>query len=457
MINKRCGKRLLTLTVITSLVLGSFIAAGQEVEAKRHYPSQAKVKNVIFMIGDGMGPTYNTAYRSFKNNPSPYLEETAFDQHLVGMQQTYSWDSEESITDSSAAATSLSSGIKTYNGAIAVNMKKNEVKTVLEEAKDRGKRTGLVSTSQVNHATPASFGAHDKSRHNYNDIADDYIDEKVDGKHKVDVILGGGISYFERKDRNLAEEFQDAGYSYVNTREELVADTNKQILGLFAPVGLDKAIDRPQEQPSLEEMTDTAIDRLSTNKDGFFLMVEGSQIDWAGHDNDIVGAMSEMKDFEKAYERAIDFAEKDKQTLVITTADHSTGGLVMGVDGEYKWDPTPLRAAKRTPDFMAAEISDGKDVKEVLDQYIDLDLTAEEIESVKKAVETDDTTEIDNAIERIFDVRSGTGWTTGGHDGVDVNVYAYGPQADQFIGLNDNHEVGRKVMDILKNIRSAKP
>uniref|UniRef100_UPI0018E134B7 alkaline phosphatase n=1 Tax=Virgibacillus massiliensis TaxID=1462526 RepID=UPI0018E134B7 len=96
-----------------------------------------------------------------------------------------------------------------------------------------------------------------------------------------------------------------------------------------------------EEHPQLEQMTDTALSKVSENKDGFFLMVEGSQIVWAGHDNDIVGAMSEMEEFEKAYQRAIVFAKKDKHTLVITTADHSTGGWTMGIDGEYKWDPTP--------------------------------------------------------------------------------------------------------------------
>src|SRR5699024_851013 len=137
---------------------------------------------------------------------------------------------------------------------------------------------------------------------------------------KIDVILGGGISYFEREDRNLAQEFQDAGYSYVTTKEELLNDENDQLLGLFAPVGLAYTLDRPEEQPSLADMTDAALNRLNKNKDGFFLMVEGSQIDWAGHDNDIVGAMGEMEDFEQAFERVIEFAEQDGQTLVITTA-----------------------------------------------------------------------------------------------------------------------------------------
>jgi alkaline phosphatase len=458
MFKKKLGKKLLPFAVVSSLAVGSTTGGTLGAEVKAENQDQAKIKNVIFLIGDGMGPSYNTAYRSFKDDKStPYMEKTAFDKYLVGMQETYSWDEEESITDSAAAATSMAAGIKTYNGAISVDTEKQEVKTVLEEAKENGKATGLVATSQINHATPASFGAHDESRHNYNDIADDYFDEMINGQHKVDVLLGGGTAYFEPENRDdqrdLAQDFVDDGYSYVKTKEELQNDKNDQILGLFGYKGMDKAIDRSENIPSLEEMTDAALDRLSQDKDGFFLMVEGSQIDWAGHDNDVVSAMSEMEDFENAFERAIEFAKKDKHTLVITTADHSTGGFAMGRDGEYKWDPAPLKAAKRTPDFMATQIADGANVEETLSKYIDLDLTAEEINGVKDAAATGKTVAIDNAIERIFDLRSGTGWTTGGHTGVDVNVYAYGPQSDQFIGLHDNHETGKKVIELLNSMK----
>lgn len=454
MFNKKLGKKLLPIAVVSSLAIGSLATSLGNVEAKVDNQNQGKIKNVIFLIGDGMGPVYNTAYRSFKDDKStPYMEKTVFDSYLVGMQETYPWDPEENVTDSAAAATSMSAGIKTYNGAIAVDVDKNEVKTVLEDAKEGGKATGLVATSQINHATPAAFGAHDGSRHNYNDIADDYYDELINGEHKIDVLLGGGTSYFEREDRNLAEEFQKDGYSYVTTKEELLNNTNEQILGLFAPKGMDKMIDRTEKTPSLAEMTQAALERLSRDNDGFFLMVEGSQIDWAGHDNDIVAAMSEMEDFEQAFANAIAFAKKDKHTLVVTTADHSTGGFAMARDGEYMWDPTPLLAAKRTPDYMAAQIEDGADVEETLLENIDLTLTEEEVQSVKDVASTGDYSDIDNAIEHIFDIRSGTGWTTGGHTGEDVNVYAYGPQADKFIGLQDNHELGQKVIDILNGKR----
>ncbi|WP_305792004.1 alkaline phosphatase [Halobacillus sp. Marseille-Q1614] len=451
MFNKKISKKLLPIAVMSTVILSGFgSTAANEAAAAPKQGNNAEIKNVIFLIGDGMGTSYTSAYRYLKDDPStPYTENTAFDDHLIGMQETYSWDDEESITDSAAAATSMAAGIKTYNNAIAVDKNKEEVKTALELAKENGKSTGLVSTSQINHATPASFGAHDESRHNYNDIADDYYVEKINGEHKVDVMLGGGTTYFDREDRSLIEEFQKDGFSYVDSREEMLKDDSAQVLGLFAPKGMDKMIDRTEETPSLAEMTSSAIDRLDKNKQGFFLMVEGSQIDWAGHDNDVVSAMSDMEDFEKAYKEAIEFAKKDKHTVVITTADHSTGGMAMGRDGEYIWNPEPIKAAKRTPDFMAQEISDGAEVEETLAKYIDLDLSKDEINSVKKAAADGTTVEIDNAIERIFDLRSGTGWTTGGHTGEDVIVYGYGPQSQNFAGLHDNHEVGQKVMELL--------
>ncbi|WP_319003676.1 alkaline phosphatase [Sutcliffiella horikoshii] len=451
------SKKLLTVSMVASLAVSG--VAMNHVSAKKEDNNKEEIRNVIFLIGDGMGNSYTSAYRSLKDDPNtPEMEETAYDPYLVGMQSTHSSDEEESVTDSAAAATSMSAGIKTYNGAIAVDMEKKDVKTILEQAKENGKSTGLVATSQINHATPAAFGAHDESRNNYNQIADDYYDDLINGKHKVDVLLGGGTSYFEREDRDLTKEFEKDGYSYVTTAEEMAKDDNEQILGLFAPKGLDKMIDRPEEQPSLKEMTDSALDRLDNNEKGFFLMVEGSQIDWAGHDNDIVGAMSDMQDFEEAFQAAIDYAKKDKHTLVIATADHSTGGMAMGRDGEYKWDPTAIKAAKKTPDFIAKKIAEGAPVEETLKEYIDLELTEEEIQSVKDAKETSgsEVLEIDNAIEKIFDLRTGTGWTTDGHTGEDVSVYAYGPGMNNFTGKIDNTDTAKEIFKILKEARKDK-
>lgn len=343
----------------------------------------------------------------------------------------------------------MSAGVKTYNAAIAVDNDRSNVKTVLEAAKEQGKSTGLVATSEITHATPAAFGAHDETRKNMNGIADDYFDEKIKGKHKIDVLLGGGKANFVRTDRDLTKEFKKAGYRYVTSKDQLQKNTNEKLLGLFADGGLDKKIDRNSSTPSLGNMTNAALKQLSKNKKGFFLMVEGSQIDWAGHDNDIVGAMSEMADFEDAFEAAVEFAKKDKHTLVVATADHSTGGFSVAQGGDYNWNPEVIRSITRTPDFMAEQITDGVAPEKVLKKYIQFPLSEEEIQSVV-AVKEKDVTTIDNAIEKIVNQRSNTGWTTGGHTGEDVNVYAYGPGSNQFRGLLDNTDQAKKIFKIIE-------
>jgi len=448
---KNFKKKLFPFAVVSAIAFTSIAGGVPNAEANGNGQANGKVKNVIFLIGDGMGVSYTTAYRSMKDDPATKsMEETAFDPHLVGQQMTHPEDPDQNVTDSASAGTAMSAGVKTYNNAIAVDNDESEVKTVLEAAKEKGKATGLVATSEITHATPASFGAHDIARKNMNAIADDYYDELINGEHKVDVLLGGGTNLFDRTDRNLTEEFQEDGYSYVTNKQELLDNDDQQVLGLFAPAGMPKMLDREDSVPSLEEMTTSAIDRLKQDKDGFFLMVEGSQVDWAGHDNDIVGAMSEMEDFEKAYAAAIEFAKKDKNTLVIATADHSTGGFSIGADGIYNWFGEPIAAAKRTPDFMAREIVEGADVEETLSQYIDLELTDAEINSVKDAGATGKYGNIDNAIEEIFNKRSHTGWTTGGHTGEDVPVYAYGPSSGKFAGNLDNTDHAKIIFDLLK-------
>ncbi|MBB4823309.1 alkaline phosphatase [Sporosarcina luteola] len=452
---KKFFKKALPVAVISTVLVGGLLNANGKSAAQANEgkpEQQTDIKNVIFLIGDGMGVSYTSAYRYLKDDPStPYVDLTEFDPYLVGQQMTYPDDDAQSITDSASAATAMSSGVKTYNNAIALDKEKARVKTVLEAAKEAGKSTGLVATSEITHATPAAYGAHNESRKNMDEIADDYYNERINGNHTIDVLLGGGKKNFVRSDVNLVDSFKKDGYSYVTTKEELLKDTNDQILGLFAEGGLPKMIDRTEATPSLEEMTVAAIERLKKNENGFFLMVEGSQIDWAGHANDVVGAMSEMEDFEKAFKAAIDFAKEDKHTLVVATADHSTGGFSIGADGEYNWFVDAIKSAKRTPAFMAEQIAAGADVEDTLKLYIDqelLTLTDEEIESVSTAGEK--AADIEKAIKLIFDKRSYTGWTTGGHTGEDVPVYAYGPAKERFAGLLDNTDHAKIIFEIIE-------
>ncbi|GGJ93551.1 alkaline phosphatase 3 [Lentibacillus kapialis] len=451
------ARKALSVFVLLMLVVGTVLMVTTETSQagngkhKDGYPNNGNVKNVIVMIGDGMGPAFPTAYRYMNDDPStPKMERTVFDNHLVGSAVTNPEDPEENVTDSAAAATSMAAGIKTYNGAISVDNNRKPVETVLEVAKDNGMATGLVATSQINHATPAAFGTHNESRHNYNEIADDFYDDMINGEHKVDVMLGGGTDYFDREDRDLIDEFESDGYNYVTETEEMVENNNNQLLGLFAPVGLPKAIDREEETPSLNDMTTEALEQLDKEKDGFFLMVEGSQIDWAAHANDSVSAMSEMEDFANAFKKVIEFAKKDKHTQVVLTADHSTGGFSVGRDGDYNFNPEVIEAAKRTPEFMAQEIIDGDDTEDVLEEYVQFRLTEKELSSIEEAAETDDFDTVYSAISDVFNKRAGAGFTTGGHTGVDVPVYAYGPQSEVFSGLIDNTDIANEVFKFLK-------
>ncbi|PAD67614.1 alkaline phosphatase [Bacillus sp. 7586-K] len=470
--NRAITKKLVTAAVLSTVVVGSFAGLNQD-SAKAEDESASKVKNVIFLIGDGMGPSTIAAHRYMIDDPSTKeMEGSEFDKYLVGMQTTYPDDPSQNITDSASAATAMSSGYKTYNNAIGMDNDKKIYKTVLEQAKENGKATGLVATSEITHATPASYGAHDESRKNMDALADDYYDELINGEHKIDVLLGGGASNFipeagrKKDNRNLAEEFVNDGYSFVTNKEELLNDTNGQILGLFANGGLPKAIDRDETVPSLEDMTKAALDRLSQDEDGFFLMIEGSQIDWAEHDNDIVATMSEMAEFERAFKMAIDFAEQDGETLVVTTADHATGGLTLGANtkavanGDYNFHVGPIKAFNKTPDYISAEIfatGAEADVEAIMKKYIDADfysqITAEEIQAVKDAAAANNGTEIDNAIEAIVNEHSVTGWTTGGHTGEEVPVYAYGPESPRFKGLLDNTDQAKIIFDLFEKAK----
>ncbi|EIT85690.1 alkaline phosphatase [Fictibacillus macauensis ZFHKF-1] len=444
-------KTLIPFVLLAAISGGSLSISSTNGEARTETTNkQPEIRNIIFMVGDGMGPSTTTALRYWRDNHhTRTMEKTTFDRYFIGKQMTYSNDSKENITDSAAAATAMATGYKTYNAAISVDRNKKEVKTVLEAAKSAGKSTGLVSTSELSHATPGSYGAHDPDRKHMDSIANDFYDEKINGHHKIDVMLGGGRSNFIRKDRHLVTQFKKDGYSYITTKQQLTANRSNQLLGIFSKEGLPKMIDREKSVPSLKDMTTAAVERLATNKKGFFLMVEGSQIDWAEHDNDVVSTMSETRDFERAFAAAIDFAKKDKHTLVIATADHATGGFTVGANGNYNWFAQPLKAFKRTPAFISQKINEENNVKKVLKTYIDLSLTHTEIQSVEQAATTKDVKKISKSIKKIADARSVTGWTTSGHTGEDVNVYGYGPGVQKFSGLLDNTDQAKHIFEAI--------
>ena len=410
--------------------------------------AQTAPKNVIYMIGDGMGPAFTTAYRYYKDDPTTKeIETTVFDTILKGMAHTYP-DDHTYVTDSAAGATALSSGHKSYNGAIAVDTAKKPVKTMLEIAKEQGMTTALVATSQINHATPASFAAHNESRRNYDDIANDYIDNKIAGKLPVDLMLGGGTEYFIRDDRNLVEEFKQAGYQYGDDIQNLGQITQVPAIGLYAPKGLPFALD---ENPTrLKQLTSKAFDLLDGQNDkGFFVMIEGSQIDWCGHANDIACAMAEMDDFAKSIETAKAYVDKNPDTILVITADHSTGGLTIGAHGQYKWETDIIKGVKATAGSLTNLLMESDNLKKVWQENTSIEFTAENEIKLKQAKAMGEKT-LNLAVKSIINDLSFTGWTTGGHTASDVQVFAYGKNSDDFVGSQNNTDIAKKLIGYIE-------
>jgi alkaline phosphatase len=278
-----------------------------------------KPKNVIMMIGDGMG--VSQIYAGLTANGG-HLFLDNFKQ--IGFSKTQS--SNNYITDSAAGGTALSTGQKTYNGAIAVNTDTIAIKTILEMAEEKGLATGLVSTSAITHATPASYIAHQGSRGSYEDIAADFL------KTDIDVFIGGGYKHFAvRADqRDLTKELQEKGYQVLRDMDEIYKVKKGKLAGLTAD---EHNLPAEKRLMSLPRSTETALNILEENEKGFFIMIEGSQIDWGGHQNNTGYIVGEMLDFDQAIGEALRFAAKNRETLIIVTADHETGGLaLMGGD-----------------------------------------------------------------------------------------------------------------------------
>ena len=272
-------------------------------------------KNVIFMIGDGMGLAQVYA-GMIANGNKLNLERSQY----IGISKTYSFD--DYTTDSAAGGTALACGVKTKNGMIGMNPDSVAVNSILKVAENNGLATGIVVTCDVTHATPAAFIANQINRKMEEEIAADFL------KTDIDVFIGGGRKNFEnRKDGvNLTEKLRENNYNIAYTIDEVKAVKSGKLAALLYDEHPPIASERGKMSP---DAVMTAIDILKNNDKGFFLMIEGSQIDWAGHANDYDYLISEMLDFDETIGRVFDWAEKDGNTLVVITADHETGGLSM--------------------------------------------------------------------------------------------------------------------------------
>jgi alkaline phosphatase len=439
---------------------------------KYHKPRQESgdFHNVIVLIPDGCGVAHMTIARWFKGAP---LVQDSMNMNLV---RTYSANS--MITGSAAAATAFSTGYKTwedeareakclslrpdslilpYAQELTASEKWRPVATVLEGARLSGRSVGLVATCHMSHATPAAYASHWYSRNDYNIIMEQMV------YHDIDVVFGGGSRYLfdvntkipgasyngARQDGdNLCEVLESRGYKIITKRDELYAldPRTSKVWGMFAPGHMVHDIDRQRfapTEPSLAEMTSKAIEILSKNSKGFFLMVEGSQVDWSSHDNDPVGVVTEYIAFDEAVGVALEFAKSHptQRTLVLLFPDHDCGGMSLGhryIDS-YTFRPQDminvLREASLTADGVEWLIlnnarnggSNLDSVMHIVEQYYGIaDLTDEETEAIM--IELADTPYVNlrKVIGPMLSSRAGIGWTTFDHTGDDVPMFSYG-------------------------------
>jgi alkaline phosphatase len=317
-----------------------------------------------------MGLTQVSTSFYFSDKPSNFLRF----KH-IGLHQNEPTNTK--ITDSASGATAFSMGLKSYNGAIGVDSDTVAHETILEYAHKIGKSTGVVATSSITHATPASFYAHVPSRNMHEEIATALV------QSSIDFVAGGGLQFFnKRKDKqDLLHSLSGNNVRIDTTQLGSNYDPAKPYTCLLAPDGMPKMTEGRGD--FLPKATGMAIDHLKQNKKGFFLMVEGSQIDWGGHANDGKYVIEEMKDFDQTIGLAMDFAEKDGNTLVVITADHETGGLALS----------------------ALEAFGKSDYGQINPTF-----------------------------------------STGGHTAALIPVFAYGPGAERFMGIYQNNDIFGKMM-----------
>lgn len=269
--------------------------------------------NIILIIGDGTGLTQITA-GMYANGNKTNLE--AFS--TIGLAKTHS--SNALVTDSAASGTAIASGVKTLNGVIGISLQNKKSTSILEYCKEQNYLTGLIATSSIVHATPASFYAKVSSRRKYQDIALQLSESKVD------YFIGGGKKHFVKREdkRDLLDEMQDWSFpKNLTSFDEATAER----------IGYFTSNDEPERlldgrRPALDEAVKSMLKKLTAKKNTpFFMMIEGSQIDWGGHANELDYVVSEFLDFDKAIGVAVKFVKENPNTLLIVTADHETGGL----------------------------------------------------------------------------------------------------------------------------------
>ena len=422
---------------------------------------RGKAKNVIMLIADGMSTEAITLARHTKG------DSLAMDEISVGSVIT-SW-ANGPITDSAPGGTVYAAGEKTNNKYIGTSVNDTPMASILEGAESVGKATGIVATSEITHATPGDFTAHTNNRKYYNQILQQQINQDME------VVLGGGFnkpsgfssevstdefeSYYEEQVNNIKEE----GFDFITTKDQLTSYDGDKLWGSFADADLkydfDRQSDNDNVQPSLAEMTNKAIEVLNKDEDGFFLMVEGSKVDWAAHANNTVGIVSDILAFDEAVKAAIEFAKTDGNTVVVVTTDHGNSGITIGssyyneniesYDKATYENTTDLLKNATITEERFNEIASGKsndEIKALAKKYYGIDLNDEELAIVKG--EQGEGRQV--GIREVIARRVGIRYTTGGHTGEQIYLGVYAPSDVELLeGVVDNTEVNKYMQRVL--------
>ncbi len=437
---------------------------------------EKRVKNVIMMIPDGTSVSVLSLARWYKYGICP-ADNTCWltiDKMICGLVKTHSSDAP--IGDSAPTGSTYATGYLSKSGYIATYPKssgKNKdlvpidpkrayqpLFTILEAAKINHKSTGLVVTCQFPHATPADFSAHTPHRDQYDLIAKQMV------YNHINVVFGGGTKYLDplkRDDKeNLVTVLKNRNYNYVTKMADFkkLQSSDSLVWGLFADDFLPYDIDSNKDSiPSLSEMTDKALQILTKNPDGFFLMVEGSKVDWAAHNNDPVGIVSEFIAFDKAVETALNFAKKDGNTAIVICPDHGNSGMSIGGPRTARgYDTlsigsitTPLTNCKYTADGLALKLISLSDINTVPKVFVEntkISLTVAEQDTLKALVKRG-VAPLSRKIAKIYTEHSYVAFTTTGHTGEDVMLANYHPHNYRLSGVVQNSEVNTYMMDVL--------